>query len=454
MPFEWIITKAALQEGWDCPYAYILVSLDNTGSERAMTQLIGRVLRQPFQRRTSAAALNECYVYCLRATAASVSTQVKKALEKEGYEGDLDAMVSTEGPGRSGSTRTAKIRDDFTSLYRKPFEGKVYLPHFSVRTGEDVEPLDYFRHLLAAVDVDRFPYGEIDWKLADELAKARDRFYSVTLGEGLTRETDTQADLLETDEQVLGWITAGLGIDYLSFKQLRRIVQRVYGRLCETELGLGGRLALAKFTVREKLLAFIREQVNHQTEAAFAKLYEEDRLCFFLECKHCRFEVPASIEIKAVRPMVHEGGHAIAKSLFDYVEDESENEYERAVALCLDSQKDVLWWYRNLVGAEHFAIQGPRRERVRPDFVVKRDDVDHEPVHDVLVLESKGKHLAGNQDTRYKRLVAEYFSKVGHRVSWQRLGDDFKDHQFRFQVLDESGELGRDWRDELSEMLV
>ena len=31
-PVEWIITKSALQEGWDCPFAYILVSLNKTGS--------------------------------------------------------------------------------------------------------------------------------------------------------------------------------------------------------------------------------------------------------------------------------------------------------------------------------------------------------------------------------------------------------------------------------------
>ena len=28
---RWIITKAALMEGWDCPFAYLLVMLDNTG---------------------------------------------------------------------------------------------------------------------------------------------------------------------------------------------------------------------------------------------------------------------------------------------------------------------------------------------------------------------------------------------------------------------------------------
>ena len=42
-----IITKAALQEGWDCPFAYVLCSLAANGNESAMTQLVGRILRQP-----------------------------------------------------------------------------------------------------------------------------------------------------------------------------------------------------------------------------------------------------------------------------------------------------------------------------------------------------------------------------------------------------------------------
>lgn len=51
-PVEWIITKSALQEGWDCPFAYVLVSLNNTGSQQSMTQLVGRVLRQPYAEKT------------------------------------------------------------------------------------------------------------------------------------------------------------------------------------------------------------------------------------------------------------------------------------------------------------------------------------------------------------------------------------------------------------------
>ena len=61
---RWIITKSALMEGWDCPFAYLLVMLDNTRAQNAITQLVGRVMRQPYARRTGNQALDQCYVYC------------------------------------------------------------------------------------------------------------------------------------------------------------------------------------------------------------------------------------------------------------------------------------------------------------------------------------------------------------------------------------------------------
>src|SRR5262249_9361447 len=94
---EWIITKGALQEGWDCPFAYTLVSLNNTASQQSMTQLVGRVLRQPYQAQTPYPELNESYVFCLRKRAADIAREVKKALEKEGYEGDAASVVDRSG---------------------------------------------------------------------------------------------------------------------------------------------------------------------------------------------------------------------------------------------------------------------------------------------------------------------------------------------------------------------
>ena len=61
---QFIITKQALQEGWDCPFAYVLAILSKAKSKLALTQLIGRILRQPYTQRTTEEALNESYIFC------------------------------------------------------------------------------------------------------------------------------------------------------------------------------------------------------------------------------------------------------------------------------------------------------------------------------------------------------------------------------------------------------
>ena len=61
-PIRYIITVNALKEGWDCPFAYILASLANKTSQIDVEQIVGRVLRQPFAKRSGRAELNMCYV--------------------------------------------------------------------------------------------------------------------------------------------------------------------------------------------------------------------------------------------------------------------------------------------------------------------------------------------------------------------------------------------------------
>lgn len=274
-----------MQEGWDCPFAYILVSLNNVGSGLSMTQLVGRILRQPYQERTAFPELNESYVFCLHRRAGEIAREVKKVLEKEGYEGDAaGAVVDASDPDYRRPQRTVHIRDEFLSLYKKPYAGKIYLPHFCVKTGARYEALDYFRHLISRVDVEKFAYDKIDWPLADELKAAKDRFYTITLGEDLIRQSEKDVDALEADEQVLGWIGASLPFTYLSYKQLHYVVRRVYERLIGAELDLRDRLALVKFVVRDKIQAFMQDEIDAQTEAAFAELFNEGRLQFYLEC--------------------------------------------------------------------------------------------------------------------------------------------------------------------------
>jgi type III restriction enzyme len=52
-PIRFIITKQALQEGWDFSFAYVLTILTNPASATGITQLVGRILRQPYAKKTA-----------------------------------------------------------------------------------------------------------------------------------------------------------------------------------------------------------------------------------------------------------------------------------------------------------------------------------------------------------------------------------------------------------------
>lgn len=450
---EWIITKAALQEGWDCPFAYILVSLNNTQSRLSMTQLVGRVLRQPFVEKTPFPELNESYVYCLRQRAEAVVQDVRAALQNEGYEGDAVSVVDSSGEGAPSATRTAAMQEKFRSLYRQPFEGRIFLPRFCVRseTGDEDEDLDYFRHLLSAVRVQDFRYDAVSaWDFTEDLKAAKEQFYRIELNQDALEPLnigDKENSILDTDAQTRAWLVANLEMDWFSVRQLRTIVECVCERLPQGQ----GPLSLARFRLLEKIRGLIQQQTDTQTERRFRDLHETGRLFFCLHCVECRFEIPRTVERRRLRPLTRDDYSPLQKSLFDYQPDD-DNEYEKSVALYLDNRPEVLWWYRNIVGSDEFSIQGYKRYRIRPDFVVQQAESE-KPKPTVLVVESKGKQLKGSLDTEYKRHIADYFTQVGREVTWQELGEGFEKHCFRFQILDQGDYADKDWRDDLNRML-
>ena len=59
---KYIITVNALKEGWDCPFAYILASLANRSADVDVTQILGRILRQPYVQHFPDENLNTSYV--------------------------------------------------------------------------------------------------------------------------------------------------------------------------------------------------------------------------------------------------------------------------------------------------------------------------------------------------------------------------------------------------------
>ena len=79
-PVKIIITQRALAEGWDCPFAYILVSMASLTSATAVEQLLGRVLRQPGASHRQAKALNQSYAFVVSRNFAETASSLRDRL--------------------------------------------------------------------------------------------------------------------------------------------------------------------------------------------------------------------------------------------------------------------------------------------------------------------------------------------------------------------------------------
>lgn len=62
-PIRFIITKQALKEGWDCPFAYVFCSVAKVSSSKDVEQLLGRILRMPKVKRKENELLNRAYAF-------------------------------------------------------------------------------------------------------------------------------------------------------------------------------------------------------------------------------------------------------------------------------------------------------------------------------------------------------------------------------------------------------
>lgn len=79
-PVKYVITQKALAEGWDCPFAYILVSMASLHSATAVEQILGRVLRQPGASRRASEVLNQSYAFVVSRNFADTASALRDHL--------------------------------------------------------------------------------------------------------------------------------------------------------------------------------------------------------------------------------------------------------------------------------------------------------------------------------------------------------------------------------------
>lgn len=85
-PVRFIITVQALREGWDCPFAYILCTVSEISTPRAVEQVLGRIIRMPQARRKEREELNCAYAFAASPRFTEAAQALKDALVENGFE--------------------------------------------------------------------------------------------------------------------------------------------------------------------------------------------------------------------------------------------------------------------------------------------------------------------------------------------------------------------------------
>ena len=442
-PVRYIITKQALQEGWDCAFAYVLTILTNPASKNNLTQLIGRILRQPFARKTKIKDLDESFVFCFRQKAKPLLDSIRAGFGQEGL-GDLAGQVVLDSPEGAGQEEeTFELREKF-----RKFAGKIYLPVFVTEQKGRWREVSYDTDIVSRID-----WGKTDFSVVHNLqlvqADSADAEIVVTLSENkaeLIKEAGRKyqtnsgtVDVVFATRQLLE-VIPNPWIAHDIVRSAIATLTRKYGQAMVTNNFV--------FIVQELVKCATAER-DRLAETVFAGLVNEKKLRFLLLKEDAGYRLPSTIAMrKGARKLTREDNSPLQLSLFEQVAEESVNTDEQSVAWYFEKQERLLWWYRNL-SRQDYRIQGWRKHGIYPDFIASRVcTTDKTDFSEVFVVESKGIHLK-NDDTDYKKKVFKLCNKLAEARSWTELGLEFPERKIVFELV-----FGDEWQRKLNSILA
>lgn len=446
-PVRYIITKQALQEGWDCAFAYVLAVLDKTHSKTALTQLVGRILRQPYTKKTGIELLDESYVFAFRQEASDLLEGIKKAFEGEGL-GDLHTHISAD-EGLQGYKKDFEPRE---YSVRKRFEKvaeQIILPFFSINDRGKWRKVSYEMDILSEIDWDSIKLDEV---ISMSLTKRtiRDDEYVAQLSDDV-REVIKEKRVAQKE-------TGGVVVDSTFMaQQLVDVIPNPWVAYHFAEIILSKMIARHKEALVSENFSFIieeakriiAEQRDELAKKYFGEMLTKGIIRFVVVSKDLGFKLPKKISVPANTEYLRRpDGSPMQMSLFEFVAKDAFTEgLEKPVAYFLDDQNRMFFWYRNEVKHD-YGIQAWKRGRIFPDFIFTvTDKKKKDKVNKVYIVETKGDQLVGNLDTKYKESVFDMCNRYAKKIPADTLGMVMKDREIEYEVI-----YGLEWERKLSEL--
>jgi type III restriction enzyme len=326
-----ILTKDALREGWDCPFAYVLAILSKGTARTALTQMIGRVLRQPQATRTGVESLDEAHVFCADVDVGDAVKNIKDGLEAEGM-GDLAGEIKTRGESEVTEVEVC---------FRKEFRGKRFMvPRVLHCEGrKKYRDLDYEADVLACINFERISYRDADSFNIANYDTAQREAISIDIKPGAEFGVDSRdASTTAAVDQPLdrpGLIRRMLDVipnPWQGARILDEALSKLRRRASEREI------VAARLTLVEHIKRDLRVQVEAAAEQLFREKVKSGEIIFrllaapqddlnfeFIE----RYTTHIALS-DAKLPLLQVGGKPLDRALYDRVFRRDFNDFERA----------------------------------------------------------------------------------------------------------------------------
>jgi type III restriction enzyme len=183
--------------------------------------------------------------------------------------------------------------------------------------------------------------------------------------------------------------------------QAYRVIKQVLSQLREKEVS-EAKIALNSVFIVEEIKKDCFRWMLEQSETIFRRKLDEGIVFLRLLAEpflNLNWQMADKIEVQR---NLNETAVTLEKSMFQPQYLSNYNGLEKAVALAINNKEVVEWWHRLAVKETEYSIQGWKREKIYPDFLVKLE-AGEDGIAKLYFVESKGEHLEGNKDTDYKQ---------------------------------------------------
>lgn len=427
---RYIITKEALSEGWDCSFAYILGIIPNTQSNTGLTQLVGRILRQPYASKTGNTKLDESYVYYTQGETQRVLSQIKSGFEEEGL-GDLITGIIQSGSNGESSIppRRVAIKKEII----KDFSESLYLPQWIIK--KENRKLHYEIDIRPKIEWENFDINNwVKSNLIPSLGAISSIKEIIVNIEGNSLQGEEVINHTEKFDTL--FITRRVSDVIINPFYAYSITEK----LSKIFIKLESKEKLDEYNgyIASEFVKSLKEFKKKEEERIFNQLILDKKLVLSVSSDDgIVYTLPRYDYIVNTGFQIN-----YEKSLYENIDSASMNPLEKKVASMLDANPNVLWWARNRARTKDnswYSIQGWQKDKVRPDFVVARKNINGE-LEIVYIMETKGEHLIANSDSEYK---SNLFKKINEEIpSIEKISTlSFKlNKDFQFEFIKQNDE--------------